>query len=287
MDRSFAALITGGVLAAQLLTAGAKSEQNTDPRRATETEDAFVKLPALPAVPAGRSTIMGGEIEKLDPVRDQFQLKAFGQKPLTILFDERTRVYRDGTKIALSDLRSNEDASVQTVLDGTNVFAVSIHQLSRTPEGEYQGQVLSYDSKTKEVTVLITSSRDSVKLLVPVGTPIISAGQGDLSSVHSDLVRGDLISLTFRSNGRGQGIASRIEILAAPGSAFVFSGSLSSLDMHTGLLVLIDPRDEKSYPIVFDGSKFPASQSLHEGDNVRVAATFDGSRYVANSIEVN
>jgi hypothetical protein len=57
--------------------------------------------------------------------------------------------------------------------------------------------------------------------------------------------------------------------------------------MHNGLLVLVDPRDEKSYQVFFDSASFPASQNLHEGDHVRVAATFDGTRYVANGITVN
>jgi hypothetical protein len=290
MGRSFAGLILGGVLAAQLLTRAARAEQSTDPQLAMEADNASVKFPAMPAAPQGKSTIMGGEIQKLDSVRDQFQLKAFGQRLMTILFDERTQVYLDGKKIPLRDLRADSVASIQTVLDGTNVFAISIHLLSRAPEGEYQGQVLSYNSDTRELTVSGASSRDPVKLIVPLNTPITRVGQGELSSSHSglsNLVKGTLISLTFESNKRGQGIASRIEILATPGSAFMFSGNLSSLDMHTGLLILIDPRDEKSYQIVFDPSKFPTSQTLHEGDSLRVAATFDGSRYVAGSIAVN
>jgi hypothetical protein len=67
----------------------------------------------------------------------------------------------------------------------------------------------------------------------------------------------------------------------------VFGGSLSSVDMHSGVLVLADPRDQKSYQIFFDASKIPTSQTLREGDEVRVTATFDGSRYVAGAIAVN
>ena len=290
MDRSFAALILGGVLTAQLLVAGAKSEQSTNPQLALETENASAKLPGLPAAPRGRSTMMGGKIQNLDSVRDQFRLNAFGQKPMTILFDERTQVYLDGKKISLHDLHAGTNASIQTVLDGTNVFALSIHLLSRAAEGEYQGQVLSYSPDTNELIVSAGSSHDPVKLLVPVNTPIIRVGQGDLSSVHSgswDLVKGTLISLTFEPNGKGRGIASRISILATPGSIFVFGGSLSSLDIHSGLLVVTDPRDQRSYQIFFDASKISTGQSLHEGDNVRVTATFDGSRYVAGTIAAN
>jgi hypothetical protein len=254
------------------------------------SENAAVKLPALPAAPQGKSTIMGGEIQNVDPVRDQFRLKAFGQRPMIILFDERTQIYRDGKEISLLDLRSDDHASVQTVLDGTSVFALSIHLLSRSPEGEFQGQVLSYKSDTKELVVSAARSREAIKLVVPIGTPIVRVGQGELSSVHSgssDLVKGALISLTFDSDGKGRGVASRIAILATPGSVFLFIGSLSSLDMHSGLLVLIDPRDAKSYQMSFDSIKLPTSQTLHEGDTVRVTATFDGSRYVADAIAVN
>jgi len=290
MDRSLSALILGGVLVAQILAGSGRAEQSTNSQPALASENASVELPAMPVAPQGKSTIMGGDIQNLDPVRDQFRLKAFGQKPMTVLFDERTQVYLDGKRIPLSDLRAEDHASVQTVLSGTNVFAISIHLLSRSPEGEYQGQVLSYDSGARELTVSAASSRIPFKLLVPMNTPIIRVGQGDLYAVHSgssDLIKGTLISLIFESDGKGRGVASQISILATPGSVFVFSGSLSSLDTHSGLLTLIDPRDEKSYQISFDSSKLPTSQNLHEGDNVRVTATFDGSRYVAGAIVAN
>ena len=290
MDRSFAALFLGGALAAQLLTLCAGAQQSTNALLATDAENASVKTSPMPAEPPGKSTIMGGEIQKLDPVRDQFQLKVFGQRPMTILFDERTQVYLDGKKIPLRDLHSESAASVQTVLDGTNVFAMSIHLLSRAPEGEFQGQVLSYNAGTRELTLRAVSSRDPVRVVVPVNTPITRVGQADRPSSAfglSDLVKGTLISLTFEPNKGQQGIASGIEVLATPGSAFVFGGTLSSLDMHTGQMTLIDPRDDKTYHIVFDPSKFPTSQALHEGENIRVSATFDGSRYMADSIALN
>ena len=290
MDRWFTALILGGALTAQLVVAGARAEQSANPQLAMESDTAATKFPAMPAAPKGKSTIMGGEIQKLDPMRDQFQLKSIGQKPMTILFDERTQVFLDGKRIRLRELRSDSAASVQTILDGTNVFAISIHLLSGAPEGDLQGQVLSYNLDTRELTVSGAASKDPLKLIVPLNTPITRVGQGESSALHSgtsDLIKGTIISLTFQSSKKGQGIASKIEILATPGAAFVFGGSLSSLDMHTGLLTVIDPRDERNYEIAFDPSRFPASQTLHEGDNVRVTATFDGSRYVASSIALD
>ena len=58
---------------------------------------------------------------------------------MKILYDERTQVYRDGVKAPLSDLHAQDHASIQTVLDGTKIFALSIHMLSKAPEGECPG----------------------------------------------------------------------------------------------------------------------------------------------------
>jgi hypothetical protein len=260
------------------------------PQSALRSADVPVASSALPAAPRGKSTILGGEIRRVDPVRDEFTLRVFGQRLVKILFDERTQVYLDGKKVPLRDLGSSVHASIETVLDGTDVYALSIHILSHAPGGEYQGRVLGYDSAAHELTISSPISSQSIKLIVPTNTSVVHQGQGALSSAlssTSDLVKGDLISIEFESDNKGRGIASQIAILAAPGSAFIFSGDLSSLDMHSGFLVLVDQRDGKSYAIHFDSRQLPASQNLHEGDHLRVTATYDGTRYVANELSVD
>jgi hypothetical protein len=244
----------------------------------------------MPAAPNGKSTVLGGEVQNVDPVRDEFRLKVIGQRPITIQFDERTQVYLDGRRIPLRDLRSDSHGSVQTVLDGTNVFALSVHLLSRSQEGEYQGRVLNYNPDTRELTVSAALSREPITLLVPMNTPVVREGWAELSSTPpgpSDLVKGTLIALTFESVSMGRAIAKRIAILATPGSKSMFSGILSSLDMHSGLMMLLDPQDGKEYQVFFDSTRFPKSQTLREGDDVRVTAIFDGSRYVASAIAVD
>jgi hypothetical protein len=116
-------------------------------RRAPLQPQEFDRRPGHSAAPAARkSTVIGGAIQNIDPVRDQFTLKVFGGKPMKILFDERTQVYRDGKKTPLRELRPDDHASVETVLDGTKVFALSVHMLSQLPEGERQGQVIDYNA---------------------------------------------------------------------------------------------------------------------------------------------
>jgi len=140
------------------------------------------------------------------------------------------------------------------------------------------------------LTVRSGTSSQSIKLLVPANASVVQEGQGkspSAISVTANLVKGDLVSIEFESDKKGRGIASQIKILAAPGSAFSFNGDLSSLDMHSGLLVLVDPRDGKSYAIHFESRQLPASQTLHEGDHIIVTARYDGSRYVASELTVD
>jgi hypothetical protein len=289
MERLLAIVVLSGVAIAQTAAVSAQTQQIAVTQSALKAESARGDLPALPPVPKGKSTIVGGEIQKVDPVLDGFTLKVFGQKSMKILFDERTQIFRDGNKISLRDLKSGDRASVQTILDGTNVFALSVHMLSRAPEGECEGRVLSYNPDTRELTVNSAMSRVPIKLLVVADTSVTREGQSSFTSARagqSDLVKGALISATFASGKNGRAVANQIAILALPGSAFVFSGDLSTLDMHSGLLVLVDPRDEKSYKISFDPALFPTSQDLRQGAHVRVTADFNGTRYVASAISV-
>ncbi len=233
--------------------------------------------------------MIGGAIRNVDPVRDQLTLKVFGGRTMKILFDERTQVYRDGIKTPLRDLRPDRHASVETVLDGTDVFALSIHTISRPPEGEYQGQVLNYNPGTGELAVSSVLSREPIKLRVPAGTPVVRTGQAASSATHtdlSDIVKGTLISVKFEADNKGGGVASQIAILAAPGSTFVFSGNITFLDLHSEQLVLVDPRDGKSYKLFFDPARFPMSHDLHQGAHVTVTANFDGAKYVAIAIAI-
>ena len=140
-------------------------------------------------MPQGKSTVIGGAIRGVDRVRDQFTLNVFGGRTLKVLFDERTQVYRDGLKGALRDLRAGDHVSVETVLDGTTVFARSIHLLSVLPEGECQGQVLNYDPGDRELTVRDVLSREPVELRVPAGTAIVRQGQA--ASASADIGSSD------------------------------------------------------------------------------------------------
>jgi hypothetical protein len=289
MGRLFPVILLGGLSLIVLPAADAQTQLVSQPSSLKSTS-VLGDIPGLPPAPRGKSTIIGGEIRSVDPVRDELTLKVFGQHPVKILFDERTQAFIDGKKISLRQLGHADHASVQTLLDGTNVFALSIHILSQSPEGEYQGRVLSYEPGSNELTISSAMFRDPLKILVPSSTPIVRVGQAAFTATHAgtdDLIKGALVSVTFQSDKQGRGVADKVSVLATPGSTFVFTGNISALDLHAGRLALIDPVDEKTYQVSFDAANFPSAQNLHSGDHIMVTADFNGDHYVASSITLN
>jgi hypothetical protein len=255
-----------------------------------EPDNVPKNLDALPPAPRGKTTIIGGQIRSFDPVRDQFSLRIYGQRPMKIWFDERTQVYRDGEKISVRELGPEDHASVQTILDGANVFAVSIHILSGTDEGECDGRVVKFNPDKGELVVASQMSPAPVTFMVPANINIARVGERGFtagSSGVSDLVAGTLVSVSFGADTARRNVAREIKIVAVPGAAFVFTGNISFLDMQTGTMVLVDPRDGKSYQIHFDSARLPTSASLRAEANVTVTATYDGAQYAANAIAVN
>jgi len=288
MERLLVMVMVGGSLCSQASAVPAQASQAAVSASALRTDNTAGRLTDVPPLPKGKSTILGGSINGVDPVRDQFVLNVYGEKPMKILFDERTQIFRDGKKIPLRDLGPAMHASVQTTLDGAKIFAVSVHILSQQPDGEYQGRVLSFHPDTGVLMLTSAASREPFRVKVSNQTSFQRTGQSAFSSVPSsanDLVAGSLVSIRFASDNRGNGVAHQVTVLAAPGATFIFSGTLSSLDIHTGTLVVVDPRTNQSYQIGFDPTQAWA-QRLRAGQQVRVSADYDGKRYVATEILV-
>jgi hypothetical protein len=276
--------VLNGIAVAQIASIDPKVAPDPGDPPVSKLEVSATPLPDVPPTPQGKSTVIGGAIREVDAVRDQVTLNVFGGKTLKILFDERTQVYRDGKRAQLRDLRAGEHVSVETMLDGTTVFARSVHMLSQSPQGECQGQVVRYDRGSGELLVRDLLTPDPIRLRVSSGTPIFREGQ---ESSSGDLTAGMLIAAQFQADGSGQNVARKISVLATPGRAFVFTGNVVFLDLRSGRLVLVDPRDGKRYEISFDPATSIVSRDVREGTGVSVTASFDGTRYTAQSVAVN
>ncbi len=242
----------------------------------------------LPPGPPGKATVLGGKIGNLDPVRDQFTLKVYGGSPIKIFYDARTQLYRDGIRAPLRSLRLEEHASVETTLDGTSVFALKIHMLSQVPESECRGQIRAHDTSSGLLEVRCDLTDKSVTFNVPASISILLLKQDGHSSApatSTDLTTGSLVLVNFNADDRGQGVATKISILAQPGSAFIFTGDLLSLDLPAGHMVVAEGADSTSYNISFTPGNLPGSGDVQQGVHVSVTARFNGSGYVASGIK--
>ncbi len=246
--------------------------------------DAVELLPELPAAPTGKSTLVGGRVSKVDHVRDEIMVQPFGGRNLKIVFDGRTQIFRDGAKATASDLRGGDKIYVDTILDGTTIFAKNIRILTQRTSGESRGQVVSFDSGRAELLVNDPLSPEPVTIRVTSSTKILREQH---AVPVTDLRPRSLVSVKFRPGSEGGVVAGEIAILAEPGSDFPFAGRVTNLDLHTGLLVLEDPRDKKTYEVHFDPSTVRIDGDLVEGAEVSVSADFDGTRYTTNSIIIN
>jgi len=283
-----AALALSPIATAQPPSKAAQSGRISGTRAMLEADPPDGRLADLPPLPPAKdSTIFGGAIRKIDPVRDQFMLDVYGQRPMKVLFDERTQVFKNGVKIPVHDLAPADHASVQTALDGTRIFAISVHILSSIPEGRYRGRVIRFDDASGELRLDAAPSPRPFVVSVPFNAAIARIGQSAFTAMspgRGDLRPGALVDVTFASGGGPVGVASKIDVLAVPGASFAFSGTITSLDLGTGTLVLVDPRDEQSYQIQFFPSEIPDSQNLRVGQRVRLDASYDGSSYIASDI---
>jgi len=260
------------------------TESSNTNRGSDVTVDPNSLLPNVPAVPKGKATLIGGTISSLDRVRDQVVIRPFGGHDLKVLFDGRTQIWRDGSKASTLDLKIGEKAYVDTVLDGTTIFAKNIRVISKGAFGESRGQIVTFDRGRSEMTLNDGLNPESVKVRIIPGTKVLSDGR----ETSTNMLRpGTLVAIEFSPAGDSVVSAQQISILAQPGTSFTFVCKVMFLDMHKGILSLVDPRDKKNYEVYFNPSTVHINGDLQLDSDVTVNAAFDGTRYATGAIMVN
>jgi hypothetical protein len=231
----------------------------------------------LPRLKRDRASLIGGTLENIDRLRDRFVLRPFGRGKLTIVFDPRTQFVRDGKAAGALDMHPGDRVYVETVLDGTAVFAKTVHVLPGAALGATLGQIIAYDAAQGKLSIRDQLSARPVHFRVTSQTIITGAGVGP----------GALVQLSFLP-GKGPALVREILVLAAPGSVFTFAGRITFLDFASHELVLANTSDDNRYEIQFNPAALEtdAKERLQEGASVTVAARFNGQRYVAESVTV-
>jgi hypothetical protein len=224
--------------------------------------------------------MVGGTIDKLDLVRDKVTVRLFGGGKESFLFDPRTQVYRGGKAVTTADLREGERIYLDTILDGSDVFARTIRLTGARATGSSQGVVLKFRSNRGELTFRDALSPNPVEVRVNSSTKIT---QGDRVVPVGTLVPGSLISVSFSQGQGARNTATEISILAQPGTQYTFSGHVVHIDLRTGLLVLNSSTDRKTYEVYLPPSITP-DENLQPGATVTVVTKFDGEHYVVHNI---
>jgi Domain of unknown function (DUF5666) len=240
-------------------------------------------LPKL-TPPSGKTTLVGGTIARLDRVRDQIVIRPFGGGEMRVLFDGRTQVWNGRSKATSRVLQIGQKAYVDTLLDGTTIFAKNIRVVPHGTAGESRGQVVALDSARSEMTLNDGLSPEPFRVRILPGTKIM---RDDRETSTGALQPGTLVAVKFQPAEDGPVSARQISILAEPGASFTFIGRVTFLDLHRGLVVLTDPRDKKAYEVHFNPAKVRITGDLHLDSEVTVDAAFNGTNYATSAIMVS
>lgn len=253
------------------------------PAESETTLDPASLLPDLPSLPRAKASLIGGTIQKLDRVRDEITVQVFGGGKMKIFFDTRTHIYEGSGQGSTSDLHQGDRVYVDTILDGSTVFAKTIRLKTTASAGESLGIVASYRGDKGELQLRDSLSPQPLKIRITSETKII---HGEHSASASELVAGTLVAVKFGSQQDGRDVAREVSVLAVPGASFTFAGRVTGLDLRLGLLTLTSATDNKTYEIYFDPSVI-GDDTLSRANDVTVLTHFDGNHYVARSVTVN
>lgn len=283
--RLFTPIVLSLMMAGTML---AQNQPQTKPANASQADaaplpaqghDPLLDLPPLPHHPVA---LIGGTVTKVDPVQDRVTVRAFGGKTMEICFDVRTHFYSDGAPVREGELKTGQRVYVDTLLNGDKVFAKSIRIDTSQASGEGRGQVIDYDARNRVLKVrdVLSSQAASFRLL-----PTTVIRRGDQHGSVGDLEPGALVQLTFGPRTERYPTLQEISITAKPGSRFSFFGAITYVDMSQRLIAVNNNPDNKNYEISLRMIPDSTAGQLHEGDEVGIAAIFDGRGYVAESVK--
>lgn len=234
----------------------------------------------LPPLPKNRVTLIGGTVYALDEVMNRMVFQPFGDKrKMNVAFDSRTHFYRDGKPITYHEIKQGQRVYLDTMLNGTKVFAKSIWIQSAADNGVGRGQIVDFDPQRSILTVRDELSSQAVKMQLTPSTVIRNA---DRVASTADLVPGALVSVSFGP----QKELREVTLSAKPGSTFTFAGRVSYLDLSRKIIAVDNQSDRQKYDISVDAIAPNILRQLHEGGNVTVIAVFDGSRYDARQVDL-
>jgi hypothetical protein len=238
----------------------------------------------LPPLPHNKVSLIGGTVTNLDRIQDRLTVQPFGDKQkMHLAYDVRTRFFRDGKPSHQREIKPGERVYVDSMLDGTRVFAKTIWIETGAASGSGRGQIVGYDAQAGMLTVRDELSAQPMTFRVNSSTAV---RQGSETRSLANLMPGSLVTLSFDSRQGQQGVVREITVLAQPGSEFSFFGKITYMDLSRKLIAVANEPDRQTYDIYLQGMPTSEIRDLRTGSEVGISAVFDGRHYVARSIKM-
>jgi hypothetical protein len=227
--------------------------------------------------PGGKVSLVRGVLKRLDPIHDQLLIHAFGGGDVRIAFDPRTQLVTENARTHLISIPAGSVVSVDTVIDGGKLFALSV-RTGPSNAVELNGQVVRYDAAKSQLTVRDPMSPENVSLRITPSTIVVNRGQRALPQALSPgmLVR---VQLSPTRNA-----AKNVEILAESGSSFTFEGRIVAVDLRSRVLAVSNNSDQSVHELAIGSLDDVSLGLLREGADVSIQAEFDGDRYNARTV---
>lgn len=239
---------------------------------------------AAPALPKAKLTLIGGTVRTVDPIRNRMTVDIYGGKSkMDLIFDDRTKITRDGTEVTPMVIRKGDRVYLDTQKVRDKIFAKQVQIVTKFDSADLNGQVVSFDPKTREIELRDQLSARGFRFVVD-NDAAITANGGKAATI-TDLQAGALVTAHFNAGQNGRGSIRDINILAAPGTEFTLYGTVNHLDLRSGTMAVQNKADDKAYEVKFSPSQFKVDD-LGMGSEVAVTAKFDGQDYVAQSLNV-
>ena len=237
-----------------------------------------------PPFPTGTTTLVGGVISGIDPIRNHLMVSVFGGGHWTIFYDERTHIFRNGAEATSLSLKKGERVYVDTMLDnnGRDIFARNIRVGVAQPPALVDGQIIDFDPSRSLVTLRDAINTGPVHFSVDNDTKI---SDGLKLATVRDLVPGSLVRVKFAPERANRGLAREITIIARPGSSHTFAGPITFLDTHRGIIAVRNRLDDKIYDLHFS-PRTGGIADLAVGAEVQVTAMFTATEYSVQQITV-
>jgi hypothetical protein len=237
-------------------------------------------------LPENKSALIGGTVRDIDQIRNQMTVDVFGKGgKMKVLFDPRTRFDRDGVAANQTTIKKGDQVYLDTQLVNHKIFARDVYLRSGGGTADASGQITSYNAKTRELTLRDQLSQSTVTVhLSPTAT---IRGRDGASGSTANLQPNALVAVKLTPAGAGHTVANEIDVIAMPGSEFTFYGTLTHIDLRSGLLAVDNKSDHKLYDIHFEPAGVGAVDDLKIGSEVAVNAVFNGRDYTAKTVSVS